>query len=327
MQQFPAETNDRRRRGADGRGGRDLMHRWEGNPIITVEDLPFQCSDICNAGAVKLPNRYLLLLTIESLAGRKAIFRAWSGDGYHFMVEPHPFLEPATEGFFAACESQGVLDPRIVRLEGVYYLTYQALSGHGYVMGVARTDDDFQTVERVGIVTQPDCKSGALFPAKLRGRFARLEKPTEGGTIWLAYSEDLVYWGGREVVLTPRAGYWDDDHVGPAAPPIEVAEGWLCIYYGVKVTASGPLYRLGAALLDRENPSVVRGRTDTPILAPRETYERIGDLPNIIYSCGAILEPNNVIRLYYGGSDSCICLATARLQNIVAACLEAGSEG
>jgi len=314
-----------RREAALRKFGRDLMHRWEGNPIITIEDLPFQCSDICNAGAVKLRQQYLLLLTIESLAGRKAIYPAWSGDGYHFTVEDSPVLSPATEGPYAIYESQGVLDPRIVWLEDKYYLTYQALSGHGYVMAIARTED-FQLVERVGIVTEPDCKSGALFPVRIRDKYARLERPAEGGTIWVAYSEDLVYWGGREAVVTPRGGYWDDHHVGPAAPPIEIPEGWLCLYYGVKLTSSGPLYRLGAAILERDDPSVLLGRTNVPILAPRETYERIGDLPNIIFSCGAILEPNRVLKVYYGGSDSCICLGTSRLRHIVASCLQPDTE-
>ena len=305
--------------------GRDMMHRWEGNPIITIEDMPFQCSDICNAGAVKLGNRYLLLLTVEGLAGRKAIYPAWSGDGLHFTVGGEPFLSRSREGEYAIYEEQGVLDPRVVPVNGEYFLTYHAISAHGYVMALARTKD-FTSVERLGLITEPDCKSGAIFPRKIKGRYARLERPTEGGNMWVAYSDDLTYWGGQEVVVSPRGGFWDDHHIGPCAPPILITEGWLCIYYGVKMTSAGPLYRMGALILDANEPTAVLGRTNVPILAPRESYERLGDLPNIIFSTGAILEDDNTLNLYYGGSDSCICLATAPLKSIVDGCLEPETE-
>ena len=305
--------------------GRDLMHRWEGNPLITIEDLPFQAADICNAGAARVAERYLLLLTIEGLSGRKAIYPAWSGDGYHFTIAKVPVLARATAGPFAEYEADGVLDARVVLLEGRYYLTYQALSRHGYVMALARTDD-FERIERLALLSEPDCKSGALFPEKIGGRYAMLERPGEGGSIWVAHSDDLVYWGEREVVMTPRSGFWDTTRIGPAAPPLAVDEGWLCVYYGVKGTSAGPLYRLGAAVLDRGNPARVLGRTNVPILAPREEYERIGDQPNIIFSCGAVLQTNRTLRLYYGGSDSCICLSTAKVRRIVECCLQPDRE-
>jgi predicted GH43/DUF377 family glycosyl hydrolase len=102
---------------------------------------------------------------------------------------------------------------------------------------------------------------------------------------------------------------------------MEVDQGWLLIYYGVKGTAGGPLFRLGAAILDAEDPSNVIARSNIPILGPRERYERIGDQPNLIFSCGAVLEEDGEVKLYYGGADSCICLGTAEVDEILRVCI------
>ena len=119
---------------------------------------------------------------------------------------------------------------------------------------------------------------------------------------------------------------WDFHRIGPAVPPIPVKEGWLFIYYGEKLTSAGPLFRLGAAVLDRENPTRVLGRSDVPILSPREPYERVGDVGNLVFSCGAVLEDENQLRLYYGGSDSCICVGSSPVGKIVERCLRGREE-
>lgn len=305
--------------------GRDIIHRWEENPIITIEDLSFRCMDICNAGAVKVADQYILLLTIQNLEGRYSIYCAQSRDGYHFEVGDRPFLSPCQDKPLAIYEERGVLDGRVVLLEGVYYICYDALGRHGYRAALARTED-FRTVQRIGHVSEPDTKGGVLFPRKIKGKYARLERPWEGRSIWVSYSEDLEYWGWSEVVATPRGGFWDSDHIGIATPPIEIDPGWLFIYYGIKQTSTGPLFRLGAVILDAENPTEILGRTNAPILSPREDYERIGDVSNLVFSCGAIIEPNGEVRLYYGAADSCICLGTAKVQNIVQACLKSEKE-
>jgi len=305
--------------------GRDIIHRWEENPIITIEDLSFRCMDICNAGAVKVADQYILLLTIQNLEGRYSIYCAQSRDGYHFEVGDRPFLSPCQDKPLAIYEERGVLDGRVVLLEGVYYICYDALGRHGYRAALARTED-FRTVQRIGHVSEPDTKGGVLFPRKIKGKYARLERPWEGRSIWVSYSEDLEYWGWSEVVATPRGGFWDSDHIGIGTPPIEIDPGWLFIYYGIKQTSTGPLFRLGAVILDAENPTEILGRTNAPILSPREDYERIGDVSNLVFSCGAIIEPNGEVRLYYGAADSCICLGTAKVQNIVQACLKSEKE-
>ncbi len=303
----------------------DIVRRSRGNPIITIEDVSFRVADICTAGAIKLDGDYILLITIQSLEGLAAIYPARSRDGYTFTVSDTPILEPAREGPAAAYTHLGVMDARITCHEGTYYILYDAVGRHGYRLAIARTED-FTTAESLGFISEPDTKGGGLFPKKIKGKFARIERPWHGGSIWLSYSDDLKYWGWSEVVMTPRGGFWDTSRIGVATPPMEIDEGWLIIYYGVKETSAGPLFRLGAAVLDAEDPSVVKFRTNIPILSPREEYERIGDVPNLVFSCGAILERNGEVKLYYGASNSCVCIGTTSVDAILTACQESDKE-
>lgn len=299
----------------------DIIHRWEGNPIITMEDLPFKASDICNTGAVKIDDIFLLLITIETLRGHKKLYIARSNDGRYFDVDAKPFMDQADKKY----EEISVMDGRITPFENTYYISYVGESRYGFRIGLARTDD-FKTVTRLGFVSEVDTKGGALFPEKINGRFAMLERPWAGGRIWISYSEDLVYWGNSEVVLSPRPGHWDSNRVGNAVPPFRLKDGrWLVIYYGIKETSAGPLFRIGAIFLDPDNPAKVIGRTNIPILSPRERYERVGDIPNLIFSCGAIMEDEKLF-LYYGGSDSCICLGSTTVDEIDQECLKSKGE-
>ncbi len=299
--------------------GQDIIRRWKENPVITSEDIPFKCHDMYNAGCIKIDGEYLLLITIEKLDGRPAIFRARSEDGLFFEIEREPFIASSTDVDFKEYEEMGVLDARITALNDEFYIVYLAMGRHGIVLALGKTKD-FKEFERLEIVSQPDTKAGALFPRKINGRFALLEKPKYGGSIWIAYSNDLLTWGEREVVLTPRAGFWDQGRIGCAVPPMETESGWLLFYYGVKETSAGTITKIGAAILDKEDPAKVIIRSNIPILSPRKLYERIGDLNNVVFSTGAILEDNGEIKLYYGAADNCICLGTTTLSEIIDFC-------
>jgi predicted GH43/DUF377 family glycosyl hydrolase len=301
--------------------GRDVLHRWEGNPVISLDDLNFQCSDILNAAAVRFQGETVLLVTVEGLQGRCRLYLARSTDGLHFTVDEKPFMSSARTDGQQMYETLGIRDARVTEMEGVYYVTYVAMGYHGLRLGLARTSD-FVTVERMGLISQVDVKNGALFPRKIDGRYALLERPDDGKSIWVIFSDDLEYWGDGRPVLTPRGGHWDTHVIGAACPPIEIDEGWLLVYYGERHTSAGPLVRLGAAVLDRDDPSKVLGRSDIPVLAPREKYERIGDIPNVVFSCGALLDDDGVLEIYYGASDSCIALGTAPLEDILENCFE-----
>ena len=309
-----------------GTGGRDIVHRWEGNPLISINDLNFKCSDIHNASAVKFQGRVLLLVTIENLAGRRCIHLAHPDAEGKYNVEVAPFLSPSDHPKYKQHESHGILDGRVTFLDGTYYVSYTALGQHGYRLGLARTAD-FQTVERLGLISEPDTKAGVLFPEKIKGRYARLERPGHGSSIWVTYSDDLTYWGASELVIAPRGGFWDASRIGAAATPILTKYGWLVLYYGVKDTSAGPIYRLGAVILKKDEPTQVVGRAGIPILSPRENYERIGDIPNIVFCTGALLgDDQNQLKIYYGASDSCICIGTTTASEIIRNCFASDRE-
>ncbi len=310
----------RRRKGSP----RDLLHRFEGNPVIGIGDLEFQCLDVRNAGVARLGEEVLLLVTIEHLSGAQCFFLARQDGRGRWRLNPEPFMKPSAEAPYQRHECKGIMDARITQLDGAYFIFYLAFGETGYRLGLARTDD-FKSVERLGLVSEPDTKGGALFPEKVGGRYARVERPGEGRSIWVSYSNDLIHWGGHEQVIGPRGGYWDCHWIGPGAPPMAIDEGWLLIYYGAKQTSAGPIYRLGAVVLDRKDPTSVVGRTNIPLLSPRERYERMGDLTNIVYSCGALLDEDGTVTVYYGAADSCICKGTTTVGEIVNRCI-AGKE-
>ncbi|MFW5996853.1 MAG: glycoside hydrolase family 130 protein [Lentisphaeria bacterium] len=296
-----------------------IFNRWQGNPVIELEDMPFRCADIRNAGAIKFKGKYLLLITVESLSGHTSIYRAHSGDGTRFDIEEQAFMEPSAEVPFRLHEEVGVMDPRITEIDNTYYITYLAESHLGFRTGLARTSD-FRSLTRLGFISEPDTKGGTLFPEKIGARYARLERPSEGGRIWISYSDDLVYWGNSQVVLSPRSRFWDSKRVGDAIPPLKLSTGdWLMIYYGIRDTSAGALFKIGAAILDGENPASVKARANAPILAPQEKYERIGDVNNLVFSCGAIPEDDTLL-VYYGAARSCICLGMVSITDIVNEC-------
>lgn len=317
-------TNGYAKRSKTRRIGRDVIHRWEGNPIVSLEDIPFGCNTVFNAAAVKFEGQYLLLVRVEDQRGRSIFALARSDDGYRFVVEDEPVMTPAEEGEFATYEACGIEDPRITPMDGTYYVMYTAYSHFGPRLALAKTDD-FLHFERIALISEPVNKDGALFPRKINGRYVRFDRPNVGssGNIWISYSEDLINWGRSEVAMTTRADHWDCGRIGASAPPIETEHGWLEIYHGVKETAAGPIYRLGVAMLDLENPARVLGRAAIPILTPREYYERVGDIPNVVFSCGAILEEDTQeVKMYYGAADTCICVGTAKLDALIERCFE-----
>ncbi|MCK4436592.1 glycoside hydrolase family 130 protein [bacterium] len=299
---------------------RDVVHRWEGNPLIRLQDLDFQCADVWSAGVASYQDDIILLVTIEHLAGFQSIHLAGSDEKGRFHVKEEPFIGARRDPLeFGLHESRGVMDARVTLINGVYYIVYLASGEHGFRLGLATTRD-FVKVERHGLISEPDTKTGALFPEKIKGRYARLCRPREGNSIWVSYSHDLIYWGDSELLLSPRAGFWDSSRVGAGPPPMKIPQGWLLIYYGVKETQAGPLFRLGAAILSGEDPVKIVSRSNIPILSPREDYERIGDLSNIVFSTGALVKNNNEMDIIYSGADSCICLGSTTVEEIVETC-------
>ncbi len=298
--------------------GEDLLTRWEGNPAIVIEDVPFRANTVFNGTPIVTENGIFLLLRVEGQQGFSFFALARSQDGLRFEIDEKPVMMPAKDGPFAKYESRGIEDPRATFIDGICYIMYAAVGKWGSRIALAKTND-YVNYERLGFVSEPGNKDGVLFPRKINGLYVRLDRPIglDRGSIWISYSPDLLNWGKSEVVMTPRYGYWDDYRIGASVPPIETEEGWLEIYHGVKMTTSGPIYRIGVVLLDLDDPSRVIKRGSMPILSPRTKYERIGDIPNVCFACGAVVDDNGNIKVYYGAADTSICVAESTMKQIL----------
>lgn len=298
--------------------GTDLLHRWEGNPAITMEDIPFRANTVFNGTPIVTDEGVFLLLRVEGQQGYSIFTLARSRDGLRFEIDERPVMLPERSGSFAKYESRGIEDPRATFLEGACYIVYTAVGKCGPRIAIAKTKD-YINYERIGLVSEPGNKDGVLFPRKINGRFARLDRPIgrHGGSIWISYSPDLLNWGDSDIVMAPRPGYWDDFRIGASIPPIETDEGWLEIYHGVKLTSAGPIYRIGVVLLDLDDPVKIIKRSSTPILSPREDYERIGDVPNVCFACGAVVDEDGEMKIYYGAADTSICVALCTMEKLL----------
>ena len=236
---------------------------------------------------------------------------ARSKDGIHFTVEDRPFLYPADER-----EEYGVEDARVTLIEGRYYINYTAVSRDSWATALAVTDD-FQTVERLGLIFHPENKDVSIFPERVRGKYYALHRPNNSGfgkaSIWIAESPDLVHWGNHRCIVRPRDNPWESVKIGGGAPPIRTDEGWLIIYHGKGESG----YSLFGLLLDLEEPWKVVRRGTTPLLTPQEPYEREGFFGNVVFSNG-VVEKDDRLYIYYGASDETTCLAVADVNEILA---------
>lgn len=295
-----------------------------GNPIIKREDVPYPCNTVFNAGACMYGDEYILLLRVEDFAGKSHLTLAKSQNGVDFTVGEKPWITSSRDPYYEPYERYGVEDPRITPIDGAYYITYTAYGPYGVRTGIGRTKD-FKQFERISFATDVDSKDGVLFPKKIAGSYVMIIRPGgmagRRGDIWISYSPDMIHWGKSRLLLTSEDTRWSTEKLGAATPPLLTEYGWLFFYHGVRTTPSGRIYRVGAALLELEHPQVVIGRTPHFILAPEENYERIGDVPNVVFPCGAVVEKNGTIRMYYGVADTAIALATTHIDDIIKLCI------
>ncbi len=300
-----------------------LVTRYEKNPILTKDDIPYPVETVHNAGVVKFQDKYIMLFRSHLATGRSIIGLAESDDGFNFKAAAEPFITPSKEPGFEEYERFGVEDPRITFIEDAYYITYSAYSQHGVRIGLAKTKD-FKSVERIAFITQADYRNTVIFPEKINGRYVKLDRPHSDispWSIWISYSPDLRYWGDSKLVMKPVKYHWDEMKIGPGAPPIRTDKGWLSIYHGVFPTMDGCVYRLGVALHKLDDPAEIIGVGDRWILQPEEAWEVMGYVHNVVFSCGAVAEDDGTLKLYWGGADKVMCAGTAVIDELVELCL------
>jgi predicted GH43/DUF377 family glycosyl hydrolase len=182
----------------------------------------------------------------------------------------------------------------------------------------------------MGIVTAEtlDDRDCVLFPETIGGRFAMLRRPMnfvgpefgcDGPSIWLSWSDDLLEWSQPQLVAGPENRHWEGGKIGAGATPMKTDEGWLTIYHGVDETVT---YRSGVMLLDLEDPTNVIARSPEVILEPRDYHERTGlIIPNVVFPSANVVK-DGTIYVYYGCCDTCISLATAQLDELLAYVLQ-----
>lgn len=318
------------------------LQRHPRNPIITRQDVPDipplirDPSSVFNPGAARFRGRIMLMLRVQTRGRRTYLFMAESGDGVNFEIHRTPV------DIHGQIETEGnifhVYDPRITRVDETYYVTVAVDTDSGCRLGVAKTGD-FQAFEFLGLDPAPDIRNGVIFPDLFGGMFLRLDRPnirdlpggvTSGDEIILSQSTDLRSWEPLSAVIGGRPHYWDE-LLGPGPPPVKTREGWLQIYHGVARHIGGQIYQAGAFIMDLEDPSRVLARTRDNILEPREPYELVGQVPNVVFPTGIIVEKedregfaemDSRVLVYYGAADTSVALATSTVGDLLRACHE-----
>lgn len=301
------------------RVSKQLFTRYAEKPILTFHDLPFQVNAVLNPGVAVVDNEIVLLLRIEDRQGISHIRVARSQNGIDgWRIADHPLLEPDLPDY--PFEEWGCEDARVTQLAPhEWIIAYTAYSRYGPAVALAITHD-FESVERLNVVLSPTNKDATVFPRQFNGLWMMLHRPVTGGQehIWYVSSpHDLDHWSRPGVLLPERGGpWWDGLRIGVGAPPLLTEQGWLLIYHGVKEMGERPVYRLGLALLDRDDPRKVLARSSEWVFAPETEYETRGLVPNVVYTCGAFCR-DDTVWMYYGGADTVIGLAHANIQDLL----------
>ncbi len=299
----------------------ELFQRYDGNPILTAADWPYTVNAVLNPGATRFGGETLLLIRVEDRTGLSHLCVARSADGLtNWIVEDDRSLQPEVE---SESERFGIEDPRITLCGDEHMIVYTGYSAVGPLVCLAATRD-FRSYERRGVLMPPEDKDAALFPRQFDGRWALIHRPVATAPaheahIWLSWSPDLRHWGDHTILLRARKGAWWDAHkVGLNPPPLLTSQGWLLLYHGVRVTAAGSIYRVGLALLDTERPDRVLARSSEWIFGPRAPYERAGDVSDVVFPCGWLLDDDgDTLFVYYGAADTSVCVATASLSALL----------
>lgn len=236
---------------------------------------------------------------------------ARSKDGRRFTVDERPTIVPDRPS-----EAFGIEDARITEVEGAYYIIYKSVSENGITQSLATTRD-FVTFEKHGVILPPENMDAMIFPERIGGEFAALHRPFPcmigRPNMWMAYSTDGMHWGNHRFLAGVVPGGWEGGRIGGGAVPIMTDRGWLEIYHGA--TAENH-YSLGAMLLDAERPERVIARAQRPVLSPEAPYEVTGFVPNVVFTCGALVDGDR-LTIYYGAADTVIAGAELSLRELL----------
>ncbi|NLB90464.1 MAG: glycosidase [Clostridiales bacterium] len=296
------------------------MWRYSENPIISRHATK-NSNSVFNSAVVPFEDGFAGVFRCDSKSVSMDIFTGFSQDGLHYQISDTPVH---FEGEKEITKREYRYDPRVCFIEDRYYVSW-CNGYHGPTIGLAWTKD-FQTYHQMENAFLPYNRNGVLFPRKINGYYTMLSRPSDTGhtpfgDIFLSQSPDMTFWGKHRFVMGTVPGdlsAWQSKKIGPGPIPIETDEGWLTIYHGVINTCNGFVYRIGAALLDIDQPWKVLARSRNYIMGPEMLYECVGDVPNVIFPCAALTDSaTGRIALYYGCADTVTGLAFSTVDHIL----------
>jgi len=317
-----------------------MFKRNRSNPILSPKDIIFDqpelkdVSSVFNPGGIKIDDQIHLLLRVQNRGRETFTLKASSDDGIHFNIHPKPVqfmgIEKTGETIFH------IYDPRITQIDQTIYVV-AAVDVVGKCLLALFKTSDLIHLNFLGFTGNDDIRNGVLFPEKINGKYAMFDRPnkksvdsgtTTGSAIGYSESDDLKTWTLKERVMEGRLHFWDE-FIGAGPPPIKTKQGWLLIYHGIAMHYQ-PIYQAGVALLDLHEPWKVISRGRYNILEPRELWEMVGQVPNVVFPTACIVDdadkngfanPSSPAQLYYGAADTHIGLATTTIQELIDACM------
>ena len=302
-------------------GEKEPIWRYSGNPIIGRHGNQ-RSNSVFNSAVVPFRGGFAGVFRCDSRSISMDLFAGRSQDGIHWDIDDEPILFAGADSEIAVNEYR--YDARITPMEGKYYITW-CNGYHGPTIGVAWTED-FKTFHQLENAFLPFNRNGVLFPRKIGGMYMMMSRPSDNGhtpfgDIYVSQSRDLEFWGRHRYMMGTIKGNesaWQSTKVGPGPSPIETDEGWLLIYHGVITTCNGFVYRMGAALLDLDEPWRVKYRSKDYLLAPWELYECVGDVPNVVFPCAALTDSaTGRIAIYYGCADTVTGIAFTTVDELI----------
>ena len=284
-------------------------------PTLGPEGQGFESAGVFNPAVVKDGGRFVMLYRAQDRYGTSRLGYATSNDGVHFTRSDQPAFVPETDYE----KDGGVEDPRLVKIESTWYLTYTGYNKRDAQLCLA-TSRDLIHWQRRGILLPAYkgkwnvkwTKSGAIIPRRIGGKWWMYylgTKPDNTDQMGLAWSNDLLHWTDAldEPVLARRPGRFDSRVVEPGPPPVITRQGIFLIYNGAD---DHLVYRTGWVLFDKKDPAKVLARADTPIFEPEEEWEKAGQVPNVVFVEGLVRSGKRWL-FYYGGADKYVGIAEA----------------
>lgn len=284
-------------------------------PVISPRGANWESAGTFNPAVMLRGGKIVMLYRAQDQHGTSRLGYAESGDGIHFTRRDEPVLSPSTEYE----KDGGVEDPRLVQFGDTYYLTYTGYNKKDAQLCLA-TSKDLVHWERKGVIIPANkgnwnvkwTKSGAIVPEKINGKYWMYFLGTsadEKDQAGLASSPDLIHWteASERPVLPVRPGMFDSRVAEPGPAPILTDKGIVLVYNGADDKL---VYRTGIAVFDRNDPRKLLWRSDAPVFAPEKDWEKVGQVPNVVFVEGMVKRGDRYL-FYYGGADKYVGVAEA----------------